>query len=84
MKCLICHAEAITQMKSGQWLETRCNSGCGNFRISLKLVEKLSSSEEPFNIPRTRKWLQDARVKNQTPKISSYDYSVALLQNYEL
>lgn len=83
MKCLICNADAVAQLTPGQWLETRCNSGCGNFRVSINLVERLSSCGEHFNILRTRKWLQEARIKSSTPKISNYDYSVSLLQSDE-
>lgn len=79
MKCLICDAEAPAKLKPGQWIETHCTAGCGTFRISANLVEKLFSTKAEFNVPRTRSWLQEARIKGPIPQISSYDFSVSLL-----
>lgn len=81
MKCLICNAEAPSQLRPGLWIETRCVAGCGHFRISAELMGRLFSSKSGFDISRTRAWLEQARVNYSVPQISGYDYSVSLLGN---
>lgn len=80
MKCLICNSDAHIQVKSSKWVETYCNGGCGNFRISTNLAERLYSIKKGFNISNTRAWLGHARLENTVPQISSYDFSVSLLE----
>ncbi len=81
MKCLVCNADAVMQVKSNKWVETHCNYGCGSYRISTKLVEHLLSTRSGFNTSSTRSWLEQARLDNSMPYISYYDYSVSLLEN---
>lgn len=81
MKCLVCNADAVMQVKSNEWVEIHCNRGCGSFRISANLVERLLSTRSGFNISSTRSWLEQARLGNSMPYISCYDYSVSLLEN---
>jgi hypothetical protein len=78
MKCLICKAAARTQVL-GNWSEVECSAGCGHFRVSTSLVEKMALKSESFDVECTRLWLNMSRKHEPVPLISTYDFSVSLL-----
>jgi hypothetical protein len=79
MKCLICQAAAKAVHAAGDWSEVECSAGCGRFRVSANLVAKMKFRNEFFDIERTRQWLRMSRHDEPVPLISTYDYSVSLL-----
>ena len=83
MKCLICRAAAKYVHQLGDWSEVKCSAGCGHFRVSVNLVEKMALKDDSFDVERTRRWLDMSRNDESVPLISTYDYSVSLLHRDE-
>ncbi|MGV8920652.1 MAG: hypothetical protein ACOH2R_23160 [Pseudomonas sp.] len=79
MTCLICKSETKAVQALGDCSEINCSAGCGHFRVSAKLVAKMTVKKESFDVERTRQWLEMTRKTDPVPRISSYDYCVALL-----
>lgn len=79
MHCLICQAASKVVHMAGCWSEVKCSTGCGHFRVSANLVAKMKFKSEFFDVEQTRQWLEMARREGPSPLISTYDYSVSLL-----
>lgn len=70
MECFVCSAESEKLPILGDWIELRCDGGCGHYRLSGTLERLLSVNQRRLDKERTRVWLGASRVTRQVPMIT--------------